>query len=499
MAHSPDDRFGDVAQFVDMLRTTESVAAPPSALAIEADVATIASIAVLPFANLGNDRDDEFLSDGITEDLIHALSHFPGLRVAGRTSAFTFKGRTVDTRAAGNALGVNAVLDGSLRRRGDRLRIVVHLTDVKSGFELWSDRFDRQFTDMFDVQDEITRLIVDTLRVRMASTSSARLVSIPTANMDAYEAYLRGRAAWNLRSIRSMHDAIAYLERAITLDPRFALAHAAIADCHVTLAVYGADAPSHAMPAAERAIGRAQSLELYLPEALTSRASVTALYHWDWLAAERDFLGAMQAGASQSTSRQWYAMHLLVPQRRFAEALRYVEEARQLDPLSPVLDASVGVVHFYARDLAKAHATFEQLHAAHPDLGLARYFLGQVLTALGNYSEAVDVLESALERWPHQSEIRAALAVAIAAAGRPSPARTHLAQLGQDATERYVSPVLRAYVHAALGEDDAAIALLDEGFAERATEMVLLPVRPELDNLRPLAGFQDVLRRIALA
>jgi eukaryotic-like serine/threonine-protein kinase len=489
MSHVASDRYEAVQDFVDALRTPAANAA--------VNEGPVASLAVLPFTNLGSDREDEFLSDGITEDLIHALAQIEGLRVAGRTSAFTFKCRSTDLREAGMALGVAAVLDGSLRRRGDRVRIVVHLTDVKSGFELWSDRFDRQFTDMFDVQDEISRSIVETLRVRLLN-GAERLVTTPTRNMDAYEAYLRGRAAWNQRTISSMQQAREHLARALALDPRFAVAHAATADCFVTLALYGG-MPSHeAMPAAERSIRESLALQPGLPEALSARASVQALYHWNWEAAERDYQQALRLGPSQPTTHHWYAMHLLAPRRRLDDAVHSLEQARQLDPLSPVLEASLGRVHFYARDFDRALALFDRLHAEHPHFGLAGYFHAQVLSAIGRHAEATTMLEGLVSRAPEQSEVLAALGVAYADAGEREHALHQLSRMEEQARTHYVSPVLLAQMHAALGSPDEAFRCLGDAVTARATDLCTIDVRPVFDPLRSDARYRQLLATLRL-
>jgi serine/threonine-protein kinase len=490
LAREPAARFASVGEFVKALSSTDATMAPVKRHAHS-------SIAVLPFANLGSDREDDFLSDGISEDLTHALAQLGGLRVAGRTSAFTFKGRAVDAREAGTALGVEAVLDGSLRRRGDRLRIVVHLSDVESGFELWSARFDRQFTDMFDVQDEITRSIVSTLRVKLAG-GVERFVSTPTANMDAYEAYLRGRAAWNERTVDSLQRARQFLENAVELDPTFALAHAGLADCFVTLALYGVMTPTAAMSAAERAIGNAVTVERDMPEALTARASVNALYHWNWNAAESEFIGAIHRGASQSTAYQWYAMHLLAPRGRFDEALTCLEQARQLDPLSLVLEASLGMVYFYARRFDDAMVVLDALCVAHPEFALGTFFRGQVLTAVGRHAEAVHELEQLVSRTQQQAEVLAALAVAFAGKRDIARASRIRDELETVSRERYVSRVLFAQIDAALGDIEGAIDNLNAAFENRAADLTMLPLKPVFDPLRVTDGYRDLMQRLGL-
>jgi len=441
------------------------------------------------------ESENEYFSDGISEDLIHALSRLPNLRVLARTSAFAFKGRAHDVRAIGAELGVAAILTGSVRRAGNRIRLTTDLIDVATGFTLWSEQFDRELTDVFAVQDEITRAIVGALRVRLLG-ESVRLVDTPTANFNAYESYLKGRFEWGQRTAASMQRGLEYLRRAVAADPTFTLALTGLADCYLTLAIYGVMSPAEAMPHAMAAADEALRAQPHSAEALTTRASVRALYRFDWPRAEDDYLAALTEREQSPLTHQWYAMHLLAPRGRLAEARLHVARARELDPLSPSIAASAGILRLYERDAARAVHELDLVIAQHPAFGLAHYFHGLALTELGRHTEAIAALERAVLLSGASAETRSALGCALARAGNTLAAREILASLQQSAREGYVSPVLVAQLHVALHEPEQALDLLESALTERAADLPLLNLRPSFDPLRGVARFNAVLRAL---
>jgi serine/threonine-protein kinase len=486
-----EQRFASVAEFADAL-----TAAPAQRTsARHSAAATAPSIAVLPFVNGSADSENEYFSDGISEDLIHALSKLPNLRVLGRTSTFAFRGRAHDVRAIGAELGVANVLTGSVRRAGNRIRLTTDLIDVKTGFSLWSEQFDRELTDVFAVQDEITRAIVDILRVRLLG-EAVRLVDTPTANFNAYESYLKGRFEWGQRTAASMQRAIDYLHRAIDQDPAFALALATLADCYVTLAIYGARSPAAVMPHAIAAVDQALRAEPRSADALTARASVRALYRFEWARAEDDYLAALAEREQSPLTHQWYAMHMLAPRGRMAEARSHVARARELDPLSPTISTSAAILRLFDRDAARAVHELTLVIAQHPTFGLAHYFHGIALSELGRHTEAVAALEYALLLSGASAEARCALGCAHARAGNAKAARENLATLQRSARDAYVSPVLIAQLHLALDEREQALDLIESALAERATDLVWLTVRSSFDPLRGNPRFTAVLRAL---
>ena len=494
LSRHADERFAGVDEFAHALSTVTASSLP----ARRRTTAHLErSLAVLPFENATGAPEDEYLGDGIAEELMHALSRFPGLRVVARTSAFALKGRQTDARTVGTTLGVKSFLSGTVRRAGHRLRITADLTDVETGFATWSERYDREMADVFDVQDDIARAIVAALKVTLLGddarvTSPAdgrtgrekRFVAAPTDSLEAWEDYLRGRFHWNQRTTQGMRESMVHLHGAVERDPEFVLAHAGLADALVTMAIYGVMSPNDAMPAALTAAERALAIDPHSAEALTARASARSLYAYDHVSAERDYIAAIKSREQYATAHQWFAMHLLGPQGRFAEGRARLARARELDPISPAIATSGAILRFYERDFEQAIAETRQVLERHPAFGLAEYFLGLAYTATGHVTEALDVLNGATFRTGRNAEVVSALACAMVAAGDDAGARALLAQLETRSHTEYISPAHLALVQAALGDHARALAELDRAAVFRATEMPFAVMRIAFDPLR---------------
>jgi TolB-like protein/Tfp pilus assembly protein PilF len=480
----PGNRYARVEDMVAALSGPPIVGVAPPAGA--------PSVAVLPFANLSGGTSDDYLSDGISEELIHGLSTVRAIRVVARTSSFAFRGRTGDIREIGRELKAQWVLEGSVRRSANRLRISARLVDAATGFEQWAERYEREFTDIFAVQDDIARAIVGALRGELVP-GDAPIVTASTAIPAAYEHYLEGRFHWNRRTEASLRQAVHLLRRAVALDPSFAQARAALAEVLVTLAIYGADAPSQLMPEARELADRALHSQPESTDALGARACIRAVFDWDWAAAERDFLAAIALPQATPAPFRWYATSMLVPNGRFDEARAQLARALELDPLSPVLAMSVGVTFLFERRYAEASREFRALLSRDAQFGMAWFFLGQSLTQAEDHSNALAALEQAVALLGESNEALTAEAVGAARAGREAGARAALAELDRRAGDRYVSPVLAAQVHAALGETDAAVERLEAARALRATDLIWIGVRPVFDALRADARFARLL------
>ena len=456
------------------------------------------SIVVLPFTNASGGHDDDYLSDGITEELTYALARIPDLRVVARTSAFMFKDRNDDARTIGQRLGVQHLLEGTLRRAGTRLRITARLIDATTGYEAWAQRYDRNFTDVFAVQDEITEAIVHALRIELLDEPVPRGPA-STQNLIAYQSFLEARFQWNRRTETGMQKSLGLLRRVIELDPAFPAGHAALATSYVTLAVYGQVAPDLAMPPAREAAEHALALDPAEPDALTARACVRAMYEWDWSAGEQDFRRAVDTQPPSPTAYQWYAMNLLVPLKRFEEARQQLERARAFDPLSPVVASSWALIHYFEGDYLRALAEQEALLVRDPEFGMAHFFIGQASIAAGQPDRAIEHLQRAMTMVGDSPEIVATLGVARAAAGEAVGAREILAALETRTQSEYVSPVLLAQIHAALGQSDPALDALDRAVELRATDLVWIGVRPTFDALRLHPRFHAIAERIGVA
>jgi serine/threonine-protein kinase len=496
LSRDRDERYGTVQEFARALREAvageEASTSPVSAPKGQGP----ASLAVLPFVNVSGVAENDYLCDGISDELLHALAKVPGLRVVARTSSFAFKGSTEDARTIAGKLRVQSLLEGTLRRAGDRLRITTQLVDAGTGYQLWSGRFDRQVTDVFEVQDEITKSIVESLQLQLfpAEAGSAR-----TTNHRAYERYLEARFHWNQRTESGVRRSLELLEEAIALDGGFAPAFAAQSNSLVTLAIYGQRSPADTMPRARESADRALAITPSLAEALTARACVRAMYEWDWTGAEEDFRAALREDPQSSTAHQWYAMNLLVPQGRFDDARTHITRAREADPISPVVALGWGLIHYFERDFERSVAAYRKLLERSPDFGIAHFFLGQALLEARRPDEALDHLRRAITLAGDTPEIMAMLGVAHASAGRVNEARAVQSELAKRGASSYVSPVLEAQLHASLDETEATLDALERARDVRATDLVWIGVRPAFDRMRLDPRFDQLIRDIGLS
>ena len=306
------------------------------AVAPSAAVATPPSAAVLPFADLSPAHDQEYFSDGLTDELITALSKVDGLRVAARTSSFQFKGREVDVRQVGRQLDVGSVLEGSVRRSGNRVRISAQLVSARDGYQLWADSYDRDLADVFAVQEDIARSIVGALRVQLGHRASTRLAARPTQDLEAHDLYLKGRFAWNQRTADGLREAVRYLEQAVARDPGFAQAQAGLASAYLLVAPYSGEPWAHSWKRSQAAAARALALDSTLAEAYTALAYGAMIYDFEWTRAEANFRSAIAADSTYPTAHQWYG-NFLWSRGRLEEALQQMQWAHRLDPLSRII------------------------------------------------------------------------------------------------------------------------------------------------------------------
>ena len=490
LAKDPADRFATAAEFAAALETTATATA---AVVRE----TVASIAVLPFVNGSPDPDTEYFSDGMTDELINALAKVDGLRVASRGSVFAFKGVRQDVRSAAALLDVSAVLEGSVRRSGSRFRITAQLTNAADGGLLWSERYDREIADVFAVQDEIAQTIVSTLRARLVGDIGDLTPRRYTANLRAYQLYLRGRHAWNQRTPESIAEGIRWFEQAIAEDPTYALAYTGLADSHALALDYRGAPVAEGMRKAAAEARRALELDESLAEAHTSLGWVTFIYDWQWEAADRHFRRAIELNPRYASARQWYGW-LLLAMGRIEEALAQARAAVELDPASVSVRRSLGWLYYYARQPGLAIEHLTRAVAMAPGAEETHTILGLALVQQGRTAEAEAEFREAMSLSSEHARALAALGTLAATQGRTAEARAVLAQLEARARERYVSPVDFVALHQALGETDEAFAWLERAYAERRGWMAYLNVEPALDGLRHDPRFRELVRRMRL-
>jgi serine/threonine-protein kinase len=473
-----------------------------------APVAQQASVAVLPFVDMSPQKDQEYFCDGMAEELINALTQIPALRVVSRTSSFQFKGKADDVRTIGQRLGVRTLLEGSVRTAGERMRIGARLTNVADGYQLWSSQYDREMKDVFAVQDEIAGSILAALRVTLIKTDDTPLVQPHTGGPEVYKLYLKGRHEWNKRTADGLLRSLEYFQEAIDRDPGYARAHAGLADSFVLLGVYGIRPPSEVMPKAKATAARAleEAADTSLPgQADTGLAAVhttlgcvKAVYDWSFPEAERHFRQAIELDPKYPTAHHWYAMNFLVPMRRFEEATREIRLAEESDPLSPAIQTSLGLVHYFAGRFEEAAAALEKTLETDGGFAMAHFFLGQTYLQMERADDALAALGSASRLSPGSVEFRAGLGYACARAGQTDRGRRILEELKEQRSERYVSAALIAEVHEGLGDTEEALSWLGEAMRERSPELCWIGVRPTFGRLRAHPRFAELVRAIGL-
>jgi TolB-like protein/tRNA A-37 threonylcarbamoyl transferase component Bud32/Flp pilus assembly protein TadD len=470
-------------------RAAPDIAPPPAKGA--------ASIAVLAFTDMSAAKDQDWFCDGIAEEILNALTPLNGLRVAARTSAFSFKGKGADLRTIGEKLNVTTVLEGSVRRAGDRVRITVRLSEVATGFQLWSERYDSELKDIFDVQDEIAKSIAERLRVTLAGGKDDRLVEQATANIEAYQLYLKGRALVDRRGA-SVPVGLDLLRKAVALDPGYSLAWAGVADALTVMAYSGAargsDSKAQAMTAARR------SIELDPASAVghTSLASATLLFENNRAVAKQMYERALALNPGYAMGRCWYAhFYLNWACGDFEQGIAEIRRALDSDPLSAYITMSLGCGLFTAGRLDEAIETCGRASQLDPESFVSRWALGIALGMAGRSTEAVSTLEAAAVMSGRHSLALTGLAGVFAQGGKPSEALTLHRELIGRASRSYVSPTHLALTAEAAGQHEEAMAFARRAWDEREPSFILWArYFPQFRTLHSDPRFAAILREM---
>ena len=464
----------------------------------------INSVAILPFVNDSKDPNAEYLSDGLTESIINSLSQLPNLKVMSRNAAFRFKGPDHDPLEVGRTLNVGAVLTGRLVKLDDRLVIKTELIKVEDGSQLWGAEYNSSLADIFSVQEEVSKKISQSLRLRLSGEDKEKLAKRYTKDAEAYELYLKGRYFWNKRNEEGFRNGIDYFKRAEEKDPTFALAFSGLADSYALLCDIGVVRPLDEMPKAKAAAQKAIDADPELAEAYTSRAFVRLAYDWDWLGAQNDFQQALKLNPKYPTAHQWYASYLM-QMGKFPLAKAEIEEAHKLDPLSPIIGANTGLYSYYEHNYDDAIAKYKLTLQSDPDFWVARHYLALAYVQKGMHQEAIAELRKLIkvpESGPvpdkvieAESEASASLGFVYGMAGKGADARAILNQLDALSKRRYVSPLYFAIVYAGLKENDKAMEYLNKAFEARHPGLVLIRIEPMFDGLRSDEGFKQLIKR----
>ncbi len=486
----PNQRFTSAAEFVTALTAPDGPGAARTP-------ATTRSIAVLPFVNASPDPDNEYLSDGITDELIDALAKIAGLRLASRTSVFALKGKSLDVRAVGALLGTSVVLEGTVRKARDRLRITAQLTSTDDGRLLWSQRYDRKLVDVFEIQDEIAETIVNTLRATMFADLSEHVPRRYTENIQAYGLYLKGRYAWNKRTQEGVAEAIGYFEQAIAEDPTYAPAYAGLADSYALDVDYRSIPVDEAYRRAKEYARKALELDETVPSAHASLAWSLFVYDWDWEGADREFRRAIELNPRYASAHQWYAF-LLASRGEHDAALLEGHTAIELDPASVSARRGLGWLAFYARRFDQALDHLARAVELNPMAVESYRILATTLGMKGQWGEAERILRDALVLPGAGAYTTATLGWVLARSGKRSEAEQLLRALETVARESYVSPVAFAILHVGFGNVDRALDWAERAYDEKRGWLAYLKVNPMLDPLRNESRFQSLLEKMRL-
>ena len=441
------------------------------------------SVAVLPFANLSRDPDNAYFVAGIQDEIITRLSKIADLKVISCTSTQRFKSSPDGVPAIAGQLGVANILEGSVQRTGDQVRVNVQLIKGVTDTHLWAETFDRHLTDIFAVESEIAKTIAETLRVKLSGSEQTAIAAKPTENTEAYQLYLRGRFFWNKRTGQNLNKAADYFSQAIAADPNYALAYVGLADAYVLMPFYGAGAPQDCYSKAKAAAEKALELDNSLAEAHTSLAQVFC-YHLELHPAVREFERAIELNPNYPTAHQWYGSSALTALGQFDNAIAEVKRAIELDPLSLVINTDLGNTLYRARRYDDAIAQMRKTLEMDPGFYYAHWNLGSALAAKGALGPAIEEYQKARSLNDDPSML-GLLGRALAVSGNRTDAMKILEQLNTISKERYVSAYSFALVHLGLGDKDEALRYLEKAYEDRAGELLrYIRVDPLLDPLR---------------
>ena len=455
-------------------------------------------IAVLPFLNLSGIPEDDYFCDGLAEELLNSLSRIKDLRVIARTSAFALRHCHLDMREIGRRLNATIVLEGSLQKTGNHLRVFTQLISTADGCHIWSERFDRQMDGVFAIQDEITEVIISKLKLKLMVDEKMALVKRHTESIDAYHLYLKGRYFFNKRfEPGAMQNAIGQYQKATQIDANYGLAYSGLADCYNLLGIFQFRSPSDVFPKAREFSERALKCDDSLGEAHASLGYTQMLYDWDWQGAGYEFKKALDLNPSYALAHFWYAQYLCAVQH-FGEAIAEAKRAQDLDPISVPINANVGLVLCWVRKYKEAREQLERTLELDPNHGLVHFYLGLVLKAEGKYEEAIAEFQKTLEKTGGMPLAMINLGYACAQSGKRSEAKNMLQEAEAQFKKRGLPVSLLAWTHLGLGNLEKAFECLNQACEEHNPVLPWLGIYPEFDGLHGDPRFRELLRRLHL-
>ncbi len=454
------------------------------------------SIAVLPFLNLSADASNEYFADGLAEELTDALCNAGGLRVASRTSAFFFKGKQVDIHEIGSKLNVGFVVEGSVRKQGDQLKVTAQLIRIEDGYHVWSGSFERRQADVFAVQQELASSVVKALQIKLSGAQSRRLKKAHTANKQAFDLYLQGKYAMNSVSPGDMARAESFFQQSVAADPDYAIAYVALAQIYVIANIAAKRPASETFQKASVAIKKALALDDELAEAHSSLGSLTARHLYDWATAESHLRRALELNPNSATAHNDLAQNVLAPQGRWREALAEYRLASELDPISPIIASGGPFLESLQRHTEAAEEGARKLAAGPPPNFMALQGVASALMQKGDYQGALEISRRIYSRIPTKMNL-AVIGYLLARSGNQAEARKILIQFQAD--KEYVSPVCFAFVYIGLADVDGAFRYLELAREQQESFLIFARVAPIYDPIRGDPRFATLLRKVGLS
>ena len=497
VAREAADRFANAGDLVRALANPAWTTPAPTQTGEHSRAVELPSIAVMPFANMSADPENEYFSDGITEEILNALASIPSLKVASRTSSFALKGRQVGIGDIGRQLNVKTVLEGSVRRAGQKVRITAQLINVADGYHVWSERYDRDLEDVFAIQDEIARTITDRLKLKLTAAENVALANRQTDDVEAYELYLRGKHCayrWNITGMAE--KSLGYFEAALAKDPGYALAYHGLADAYSLFGLYALVPPATAVEKALKAATKAVELAPNLPEALTSLGWVQLL-SWDWKGAENSLLRSLKINPRYSQAHNFMGWLFCAFDRR-ADAAIAAARGQELDPFSPAANGISALVAYAGRRYDDAIDASERALERDPTSALSLLAISMSHAARGDFRKAILHAERGVNLSPRVDFLRGILAVVYAMAGDKDSARGIVTELTEQSTNKYVAPIIISWIHLHLGDRDRAFEWLKRAYDERSCTFSLGLGSSLYDPVREDPRFVDLAGRVGL-
>jgi TolB-like protein/Flp pilus assembly protein TadD len=462
-----------------------------------APVSQAISIVVLPFRTISDGRNEDYLGLGISDALITKLGSVRQIIVRSTGTVLSQTGARLDPLAVGRNLGADLLLEGWVQQADHQIRVTIQLVDGQDGSSLWSEKFDALFTNIFEVQDNISERVTRALMMKLNGEERERLTKRYTENSEAYRLYLKGRYFWNKRLVEGLKKAGEYFQSAIELDPDYALAYVGLADCYNMLGFFSGFPPKECYSKAREAAAKALELDGALAEAHASMAMVEMMSDWDWTSAERGFQRAIKLNGAYSPTRQWYAK-LLTALGRHEEALAEIKQAEDVDPLSLITGAVKGFVYYFARQYDQAIYHSQKNLELDPNFTLTYWTLGWAYQQKAMYPDAIASFQKAASLSGDNAKMVSEIGYTYAVSGRRDDAKRELKRLFSMARKEYDIPYEIALVYAGLGQKDHALAWLERAVEDRAWESICLQVEPKLDHFRSDSRFINLVRRIGI-